>query len=209
VGSVKTWFNPDNQAVLQWAFLHNLAADGSYNDNGTTIEVNSFASAESNVKVDASLVHNPPGPGNTTGFLRVDCGWVGNWTDNVTHAIMRDIRMHIRFGLAYIDLFRDQNNFPYCMVGVGVDGYGQPFAKAGSYMMGAGTGSFGIGINEFASPLNESSGASIRRFPPPDDTPAYATSCVGGGVYGSFYDQQTWAEGDIFQGTFEIWANQP
>jgi hypothetical protein len=70
------------------------------------------------------------------------------------------------------------------------------------------TGSFGVGGDELTTPLNESSTAEIRRFPPPDnDTPAYTYSSIGSGIEGTFSGQNMWQGGDLFSGIISIEAD--
>jgi len=187
--------NPNNQAVLQWAFNEDHSA---YLSSDRATFVAAGGGTEADVKVVASLVDNSGSGQTTTGSLRVDIGWTGPGLSGLSN----QIDMQIQFGSASISLYR--NDYSRHLVAAGVDGFGQYYSKSSNASMDSPIGSFGIGPGEFTAPLQNGSVARIHRRPPNQNQPATTTSAgavfmMGGTGSGS--------GGEAYVGTIEIWAN--
>lgn len=182
-------FNPNNQAVLQWAFIHNQAVSGS--TSGPASYASAYAAQFDTMNVAAQL-NNPDPNAQVTGHLRLDIGWVSNADGGAIN--VRGANVQIAFGAASLTVSVDQNFLT--LSAVGIDGNGNLFARDSATAFSSPTGSLAIAPNEFTATLQAGSSATIQ-----------VTQLQSELVIPFLMPDLSTAAGDILQGTIEIHAD--
>lgn len=187
--------NPNDQAIMQWSFIHNQAVAASAEGDATA-----WAQAWQGSFADARAVLSSTGSGDpTVGRLRLDYGWGG-------FPGQRSAPVFVSFGNAWIVVFKAVGEQLPPATAWGWDGWGNYFEKQGADPSVTNTGTFSISLPEFTAPLQVGQRAriwTIAGWANQQDGYTWDFTAVGP------VSNITSTGSDLFAGTVEVWVDTP